>query len=142
MSIRGFVSIPVTLREWDWWIRTIQSEDEFTATLTGYASGPTGTMQWVKTGRHITLSLLVAITGTSNATAMTMTGLPLQIQPASAKQALVMVHDAGVENIGFASISGGTITFSMGSPFSTTGFTASGTKGLSIGWTLHYILDD
>lgn len=139
--IRAFRSLPQDLREWTVWIRDIETQGNFTATLTGYASNPTGEIEWIRIGRKIRLHAPSAITGTSNATSMTMTGLPDQITPENTKQQLVAVTDSGGQEVGLASISSTTITFSMGSPLSATGFTASSTKGLAAGWMLEWVLD-
>lgn len=107
----------------------------FTGTLTGYASGPTGTVEYTVeqfgVGRRITL-YVPAITGTSNATALTMTGLPAALSPTGTVYG--KFSDGTIQNNGgFAgsgqawSVNGTTVTFYSG--HSATGWTASGTKG-------------
>lgn len=107
----------------------------FTGTLTGYASGPTGTVEYTvvqfAVGRHITL-YIPAITGTSNATSLTMTGLPSALSPTGTVYG--KLSDGSIVNNGsYAgsgqgwSINGTTVTFYSGG--SATGWTASGTKG-------------
>lgn len=114
----------------------------FTGTLTGYASGPTGTINYIIQGAICRLFAPANILGTSNATAMTMTGLPAACVPSSAVSALCPVADNGAGVVGQASISASssTITFAMGSSLSATGFTNSGTKGINAGWTIEYPL--
>lgn len=116
----------------------------FTGTLTGYASGPTGTVQFEVirddqgVGKFCTLHVEFAITGTSNATGLTMTGLPTTVQPSTAAYVPCILTDNGTAVHGAASVSGSTITFSCDQPFSTTGFTATGTKALPAGWSISY----
>ena len=120
----------------------------FTGTLTGYASPPTGTVSykvWANvsgTGKLCTLHLASAITGTSNANTLTMTGLPSAVQPTTAVIVNCGLTDNGTAVSGMALISaaGSTITFQMGSPLSSTGFTTSGTKACAAGWTITYAL--
>jgi hypothetical protein len=106
----------------------------FTGTLTGYAVNPTGTCFWTKVGTAVTL-YIPSITGTSNATTMTLTGIPAAIQPTTTKNLLCPISDNSVGAIvGNVSVSGATFTFQKyaafnGSPGSG-GFTASGTKGV------------
>lgn len=124
------------------------SEGSFTGTLTGYATPPTGTINYrifanaAGTGKICTLYAAAAITGTSNATAMTMTGLPAACTPSVAARLPTIVTDAGVNNSGMGEIaaSGTTLIFLMAAPLSTTGFTGSGTKGLGAGWQFSYAL--
>lgn len=124
------------------------SSGSFTGTLTGYAAGPTGTVTYrifgnsAGTGKVCILNVATAITGTSNANTLTMTGLPAACQPTIQTDVQVLVTDNGGVVNGRASIaaSGSTVTFSMGSPLSATGFTASGTKALHAGWTMSYVL--
>jgi hypothetical protein len=56
----------------------------FTGTLTGFVANPTGTVRWAKVGSIVILDLSgLAVNGTSNATTMTMTGLPAALKPAN-----------------------------------------------------------
>ena len=52
----------------------------FTATLTGCTTSPTASCHWSKQGNQVTV-FINNVTGTSNTTAMTLTGLPAEIQP-------------------------------------------------------------
>lgn len=120
----------------------------FTGTLTGMDAATTGTVTYdvvansAGTGKICTLSVAAAITGTSNTTAMTMTGLPAACTPAAAVRVLCEVHENATAQLGLAVIAAAatTITFSTDLPFSATGFTNSGAKGLSAGWHLSYTL--
>lgn len=119
----------------------------FTGTLTGYASPPTGTVQYrVDTACRVTLWLTTAITGTSNATAMTMTGIPYNISPNAAIVASqtmpTVVQDNGAFTVGCFQISvalPAVVTFSN-SGACAGAMTGAAAKGLPAGWTVTYNL--
>jgi hypothetical protein len=126
----------------------VGSTGTFPGTLTGLSSGGTGTVNYVVTGGHVMMYITASITGTSNTGTMTMTGLPVAVQPTNTTVVPCAKLDIGstVTNAaGTASITGGTITFAVSQ---TTGtvvtydnvFTASGTKGLGAGWCISYPL--
>jgi hypothetical protein len=128
----------------------IATTDSFTGTLTGMSSSTTGTVNWRKVGGVVELWITSAITGTSNATSLTLTGLPSAVQPTSAVGLLPTVTiDNGSSGLSFASISAGgsTISFTYSFVSGTKVFsgvdqyTASGTKGLPIGWRIRYTVD-
>jgi hypothetical protein len=140
--IRVFPSIPQNMREWATWIASIETQGEFTGTLTGYASLPTGDVVWTKLGRRVTIYNPTSILGTSNATTLTMTGVPSSITPATGgKHCPVILIDNGVVVSGLANITSTVITYYMGSPLTTSGFTGSGSKGLFAGCMLSWVLD-
>ncbi len=128
------------------------AQGTFTGTLTGYAANPTGTVNYQRVGKIVTLWITSAITGTSNATTMTMTGLPAVIQTASAVSTTCTGFRADVTTgassnvgLGWASINVGTMTFNLitasGVAYYQTGannFANTGTKGLDAGWTCTY----
>jgi hypothetical protein len=125
----------------------------FTATLTGMTSATTGTVFWVRVGRIVFLHFPTAggITGTSNTTSMTMTGVPAVIWPSTGgKRGYCPVRNNGGEYMGQGIMSsGGVLTFQIAWCSSTPGgvfpatnnFQASGDKGIPIGWTFAYSLD-
>jgi hypothetical protein len=105
----------------------------FTGTLTGCTTSPTGTILYSINGDIVTLHV-PAITGTSNTTAATITGLPNAICPVATRIVPGIISDNGIEKIGLWSISSaGTITLynASGGALSTT-FTNSGTKGIGL----------
>lgn len=111
----------------------VATTGSFTGTLaTGGTTAPTTTCKYTKVGNSVTLRI-AAVTYVSNATGMTLTGLPAAIQPATGvfTTASASITNNGNAQAGSASISGGTMTFTTGvaGSFSTTGFTGSGTKG-------------
>lgn len=118
----------------------------FTATITGMTAGTTGLVKYRIAGGICTLYVDASITGTSNTTDMTLTGLPTACQPVTTGQRNAIcygVSDATQTLQALATVDGtgagspGTITFTL---FNTnavsnriqagTAFTASGTKGL------------
>lgn len=119
----------------------------FTGTLTGYASPPTGAIQYrVTTSCQVTLWTNAAITGTSNAATMTLTGAPYNIAPASAMPASQYLTNIVQDNGAFAA---GCVQVSNATPtvltFSNTGacagaMTSSAAKGLPAGWSITYTL--
>lgn len=118
----------------------------FTGTLTGMTAGTTGTVEYRLVGKQVTLFITANITGTSNTTAMTMTGLPAIVQPTNAKVARCFnITDTGNIACGQASVAAGTITFLLdavsGTYILTKTFTAAGFKGLTAGWMIVYSLD-
>jgi hypothetical protein len=118
------------------------AQGTFVGTLTGFAAGPTGNVNWQRIGNHVTLSIPAAITGTSNSTAMTMTGMPAIIRPAATVNLPgINITDNSVNtNFGACSISAaGVITFSATNGLGGTGaFTNINTKGISAGAVLVY----
>jgi hypothetical protein len=86
----------------------------FTGTLTGMTTTVSGTCTYTKIGTVVTL-YIPAMTGTSNTTAMTLTGLPAAIQPVANKRVIIAgVESGSVTNyLADALISGSTITFTL-----------------------------
>ena len=124
----------------------------FTGTLTGCTTSPTATIEYTKeklpTGNYrITLFCADAsLTGTSNTTAMTITGMPAAIQSATKLARInTYVQDNGSQVPGMITVTGAssTITFWMTSSdiYGTANFTASGTKGIPQGWNVTYLHD-
>lgn len=114
-------------------------ELSFTATLTGMSGATTGTVTYARHGRVVQLTL-PAISGTSNTTDMTITGLPTHLIPLTTKTVLTRGVDSGTAVLAIASIaaSTGVITYTNG----VTGavWTNSGVKGVPVS-TLTYTLD-
>lgn len=113
-----------------------QESGSFTATLSGFTTTVTGTVQWKRSGSKIALLVPSAITGTSNATSMNMTGMPSSIKMATTRaRPLCVVKDNGSDVLGLASIQltadSNSISFGVGAAAGN--FTNSGTKGLSAG---------
>ncbi len=102
----------------------------YTATATGLTTSPTGTARVVKAGNEVAIEI-PAITGTSNATTFTLTGMPSACRPAATRSVLCRVQDnGGTVTVGLAEIdSSGVITLFKDAAGSA--FTNAGTKSTS-----------
>ena len=132
------------------YVDNLISTGTFTGTLTGFSGTVTSGFVWMKTVTStgagiVMLSVQTGVTGTSNATTFTITGLPAAIQSGSFT-ALVppfLATDASGTTLADATITAGTITFrkwSSVTALSTSGWTNSGLKGLPPGWTIFFQL--
>lgn len=112
--------------------------DGYTGTCTGMTTAPTVAISAYVTGSKVTLHLSGGVTGTSNATTFTITGMPENLRPAISITQLCRVVDNGAEVLGSVQVAtDGTLTFGVG--VSTAGaFTGSGTKGLLGSWGITY----
>lgn len=120
-----------------------QAVGTFVGTATGLTTTPTCTFKYRVVDRIVTIICEAGITGTSNTTAFTITGVPAKARPATtARCRNVSVTDNTGKVPGEACISTtGTITFGMGAALSATGFTNSGTKAIAAGFSLTYPID-
>ena len=114
----------------------------FDTTLSGMSVGSaSGEVLWSRTGNLVTLNIDTAISATSNATSMNLTDLPEEVQPESTQSIpCVAIRDGGVDfNSGYAVVTSTSIIslFLTGGA----GFTATGLKGLTAGWTITYTLN-
>jgi hypothetical protein len=116
----------------------------FTATLTGVTTTIQGTARWVRNGSEVAL-YLPALTGTSNSTACTITGLPASIQPVRTWQiSIPEVEDAGLFYLGSVQLTNASGTITLYRVTSLTGGNSSvftntaTTKGLSAPCPLVY----
>lgn len=118
----------------DWY-----EENTFTATASaGFTTTPTATWSFTRAGNTIILNL-VAISGTSNATTFTVSGIPTQARPATQKAVMVRVQDNGGAYMSAIMLINTDGTATVYKDMNTGAFTASGTKGigaLSISYTL------
>jgi hypothetical protein len=102
---------------------------QFTGTITGCTTSPTGSVRYSKKNGVVTLSVDAAITGTSNTDALTLTGMPAFLFPTGNRYAIVRVIDNGVSSFGVGVVSStGVISFFKDASLQV--FTASGTKGV------------
>lgn len=136
-SLQGFGTTAAAL------VDMAPDKSSFTFTLTGCTTSPTGTAFWSKQGNQVTLTFPAALVATSNSTACTLTGLPAVIQP-TRTQSLPLV---GMENA-TAVIANGNVVVQAASGTvlcqinaNSSGWTASGTKGLNAGGTITYLLN-
>jgi hypothetical protein len=113
-------------------------EGTFTATLTGCTTSPTDTAYYVKNGKAVSISI-PSITGTSNATACGLSGLPTALRPTREQLMFGAFINDGGEASGVVRIqTDGTINF-YPTKFGDS-FVASGTKGCRT-LTLSYALN-
>lgn len=134
-----------------WYVITPQFlQGSFTGTLTGMSGTVTGTIYYKITNGLCTLYIKgVAITGTSNSTSMTVTGLPAAVVPSSpvvSELVPTFVVDNGSTLLGTinVTVSGSFLdVFPLavsGSVVTIGAFTNTGTKGLSANWSITYPL--
>jgi hypothetical protein len=118
-------------------------EGTFTATLTGISGSSTGTASYTRAGKKVTL-YIPALTGTSNTTACTITGMPAAIRPATAFSVSVpKIMENTADHIGWVDVNtAGTITLGFFSAITTATqtFTSSGTKGLPLASAIAYTI--
>lgn len=114
-----------------------QAHGTFTGTLTGCTTSPTGTLRWDKQSRMVTLHV-PQISGTSNTTAATLTGLPSTLIPNRTQDVWGTVTNGGNTGLGaFRVRTDGVIELFVGASFSA--FTNAGNKGVqacTIAYTL------
>lgn len=111
----------------------------FTATLTGMTTTTTGTMNYRIQGNMVTIWADSSILGTSNATTMTMTGVPAAIQPATTRYANPSVRDNGTFAIGQATMTASSGTWTFAKDPNSSAFTSSGSKGLAASALSYYL---
>lgn len=125
----------------------------FTATIAGCSAGGTGTINYTRVGKVVTLTAVSAITGTSNAVGLSFSGLPAACQPATGSPLALQL---GIGNTAtqefYWQVTGSTIsaiivqTVAGSNPVpigqgANSFVGGSGTKGLPLGWTLTYTVD-
>jgi hypothetical protein len=101
---------------------------QWTATLSGCTTAPTQTVDTYQQGDEIRMEFFTALTGTSNSTDATVTGVPDSINPAFTRGAVMAVYDNGVPTPMYCTIGGNVITLSVGHTF-----TNGGRKGVPVG---------
>lgn len=112
-------------------------QSSYTATATGMTTSPTGSVQYSVVGNTVTLDLPI-ISGTSNSTAFTLTGGPIDIRPVADKDALLSITDNGTVALGFVRVKT-TGVLELYASVSGSAFTSSGTKAVrpnSVTYTL------
>lgn len=130
-------------------INMTNSSATFTPTWTGYTSQPSGTLTYLDLGAVVIMWAPNTITGTSNATAMTFTGIPSAIRPSGTRSLSCQVVNDGVVIEGGVFIqSDGSAVFhrvvALGAsqPYDVvpyiSSFTSAGLKGVPNGFLLVY----
>lgn len=135
LSIKGQVTFDNTL--------------SYTPTWYGFSTSPTGTMYYANFGSHAMVWCQSDLTGTSNTTDMSFS-LPTAIQPTNAKHVACQVLSGGTSLSNLFScdaVVSTTVAFDLAVvsgtqiSYTTSGFVASGTKGVPKGFLLFYPLD-
>jgi hypothetical protein len=135
MSIDVF---PATVLNSTLWNGQTYEEGEFTVTGTGFSgTAPSGTARYVRVGKQATLTF-PDVTGTSNATTMTMTGLPASLAVAGVVRVLPAVSYNGAGQLGMLQLYGTTMELYSSPAFGP--WLATGTKGL-ISTAISYVID-
>ncbi len=108
-----------------------QTSGQFVAGLTGTTLPQNGTVYWQRSTATGPITMLIpTLTGTSNTTAATLTGLPKGLWPTSEQALIVRTVDSGVFAIAFLTISTlGAITLYKTADSAT--FTNTGIKGVA-----------
>lgn len=111
-------------------LTTAGTVSSFLATLTGVSGSVTGTVTTYKIGQMVTLSF-PTMSGTSNSTVCTITGVPSSYWPTTNAQTVFIriVNSAGATNLGLYKITNAGVVTIFGDAGGG-GWTASGTKGL------------
>lgn len=110
-------------------------QGSYTGTLTGCTTSPTCTVSYQRVGKLVMLSI-PPVSGTSNATTMTLTGAPAAIRPASLSStgsvANIFNNSGTPDDVPYSANmnSSGVLEFNRGIS-GPSGFTAGGTKGVS-----------
>jgi hypothetical protein len=99
----------------------------FTGTLTGCTATVTGTIRYSINGSMVLLNIS-ALSGTSNSTAATITGLPTILAPQTSQNVMAATVNAGTEGVGQININSTTLTLYSAPGTST--FANTGTKGV------------
>lgn len=124
MSIDVF---PATVLNSTLWNGQTYEEGTFTVTGTGFAgTAPSGIATYRRIGKVVFLSL-PDLSGTSNATTLTVTGIPAGLG-GSATRVWAPILDNGVFSSGMMAVGGTTITVNR--DVGGTAWTASGAKGV------------
>jgi hypothetical protein len=123
-------------------VNATQETTTATATLTGCATAPTGTVVLSRTGNQVVASLPNGLQAASNTTACTLTGaIPAGYLPARQQDMTIVVTNNSVDVVGIARIAAASSTITL---FILNGtFTAAGQKGLPAGTaiTMTWLLD-
>jgi len=102
----------------------------FAAQLSGLTTTVRVLVSWQADGGNFTLWIPTA-SGTSNATSMTLLGLPSYLWPVTNQTQLCVVEDSGTVQMGLATIAAATGLITFASSVASAAFTNSGTKAIA-----------
>lgn len=139
MSVRRiFPAVPTDIREWTRFLSGLFFSRAFTSVLTGCTTSPSGEARYTVSAGIVGL-YLPTISGTSNTTSSTITGLPQEVWPLRNQYCVARITDNGSTAFGLVLVtSAGAITLYVGAAAGA--FTGSGTKGIAE-CTITYALD-
>lgn len=125
---------------------SLHASGGFHGVLTGFASSPGGPVYWSASGKEVSLTMDPSgvWSATSNATTMTLTGLPSLLAPQRQVDPMVPVLNNGTWGIGLAAITtSGTVSFFgpfAGGASIVPALTNTGTKGINPATPISYQL--
>ena len=133
--VMGYAAYPASVNNASY------EEGSFTITCTGMTTTVTGTAYYARVGKQVTL-YIPALSGTSNTTAFTLTGLPIEIQVARLMYQACHVTVGGTGRAGLAQMTtgGGAGFITLYAGLAGEAWTASGLKGLNAQWLSYSIL--
>lgn len=99
----------------------------FTITATGFTTSVTGTARYVLLGTIVIL-FIPSLSGTSNATTLTLTGLPSEIQPTQTSFEELRATDNGIDVLSIARLNIGSGTIDLFTSLALGAWTVIGTK--------------
>lgn len=118
-------------------------ENSFTMTATGMTTSPTASWRFVRIGKAVTINIL-AISGTSNSSSFSVTGLPDRLKPARDTYCYIRCGDNGTalnnSSVALLQSSTGTVTLYPYNSAAANGWTSSGTKAI-YDCTISYVLN-
>lgn len=107
---------------------------KFSCQLSGLSAVVYAIASWQADGGDVTLSFPTAgVSGTSNATTMTLLGLPAYLAPVTDQTCTAVVQDSGTVQLGAAVIGAATAVITFYKSVAQAAFTGSGTKGIAAG---------
>jgi hypothetical protein len=125
---RTFPAVPNDLREWTRFLAALFFAREWTTTLLGCATSPTGTARYTVSAGIVCLSL-PGLTAVSDETLAFLSDLPSEITPQHDQECLARIIDNGVTAMGIVHV-GIDTGITLYKDLDGGAFTASGTKGL------------
>jgi hypothetical protein len=114
--------------------------ESFTIGSTGFAADPSGTALYALLDGGVVALFLPALTGTSDATTFTLTGLPAAITPTQTSWHQVVATNNGVDVAGLLKLTGASTTIDLYASVTAGLWTALGTKALLPTWITYALL--
>lgn len=102
----------------------------YTGTLTGLTTSPTANVEYSISNNIASITIFTGVTGTSNASTLTITGAPGCLIPFESRSCLTRVIDNGTTYIGNVAISSSDASLIFSKDVGVNAFTTSGTKGI------------